>query len=89
VRYGETWLAVKQRIQSRLGVNDRDWEKIKVTVVSQGFTLYLEDDEETVKSEHFYSATEIGKPWLGLDHVNKVPKKSRHSTVEKSIKIYN
>ncbi|ODN03308.1 Ubiquitin carboxyl-terminal hydrolase 7 [Orchesella cincta] len=93
VRYGETWSAVKQKIQNRLGVNEKDWAKIKVALVSQGTPVFLEKDEDetAVKPEHFqsYSQAYSGKPWLGVDHVNKAPKRSRYSTLEKAIKIYN
>ncbi len=30
----------------------------------------------------------MGMPWLGLDHVNKNPKRTRY-TLEKAIKIHN
>ena len=29
------------------------------------------------------------KPWLGLEHVNKAPKRSRYNYLEKAIKIHN
>jgi len=29
------------------------------------------------------------RPWLGIDHVNKAPKRTRYSYYEKAIKIYN
>lgn len=29
------------------------------------------------------------KPWIGLEHVNKAPKRSRFNYLEKAIKIYN
>lgn len=35
------------------------------------------------------SSTTPQKPWLGLDHVNKAPKRSRINYLEKAIKIYN
>jgi len=86
VRYGETWSAVKQKIQTRLGVNEKDWTRIKVALVSLGIPAFLEkeEDEMAVKPEHFhsYSQTYSGKPWLGVDHVNKAPKRSWYSTLE-------
>lgn len=30
-----------------------------------------------------------GRPWLGLEHINKTPKRSRVNYLEKAIKIYN
>lgn len=29
------------------------------------------------------------RPWLGLDHFNKAPKRSRYTYLEKAIKIHN
>lgn len=28
-------------------------------------------------------------PWLGLEHINKAPKRSRYNYLEKPIKIHN
>lgn len=93
MRYGENWSSVKQKIQNRLGVNEKDWAKIKIALVSQGTPVFLEKDEDDtpVKPEHFqsYSQSYSGRPWIGVDHVNKAPKRSRYSTLEKAIKIYN
>lgn len=30
-----------------------------------------------------------GRPWLGLEHINKTPKRTRVNYLEKAIKIYN
>ena len=38
----------------------------------------------------FYSEPLVQmRPWLGIDHVNKAPKRTRYSYYEKAIKIYN
>ena len=29
------------------------------------------------------------RPWLGMDHINKTPKRSRYIYTEKAIKIHN
>jgi ubiquitin carboxyl-terminal hydrolase 7 len=82
-----------QRIQSRLGLNDKDWSKIRVALVQQGTANFIDKDEEEVqlKAEDFqnYSGNLTGRPWIGVEHVNKAPKRSRYSTLEKAIKIYN
>lgn len=36
-----------------------------------------------------WSGGTTSKPWLGLEHVNKAPKRSRFNYLEKAIKIYN
>jgi len=93
VRYGETWASVKQRLQARLGMNEKDWAKVRIALVQQGTPNFVEKEEEeaTVKAENFttFSGGFQGRPWIGIEHVNKAPKRSRYSTLEKAIKIYN
>jgi len=93
VRSGETWGSIKSRIQTRLGLNDKDWSKIRVALVSQMNTTFIEkeEDETALKSEVFTSFSHNLKTncWIGVEHVNKAPKRSRYSTLEKAIKIYN
>jgi len=98
VRFGETWNSVKSRLQSKLGVNDKDWSKMRVALVQAGTVSFLDSEEYgdmPVKPEHFASSSNYnshtfsGKPWIGIEHVNKAPKRSRYSNIEKAIKIYN
>ena len=74
-------------------MNEKDWAKIRIALVQQGTPNFLEkeDEEVVVKPENFnsYSGSFSGRPWIGVDHVNKAPKRSRYSTLEKAIKIYN
>jgi len=81
-------------LQSKLCVNEKDWSKIRVALVQQGTPTFLdkeEDNELVVKPENFssYAQSFNGRPWIGIEHVNKAPKRSRYSTLEKAIKIYN
>lgn len=82
-----------QRIQTRLGINEKDWTKIRVALVQQGTVRFIEKEEEEIllKQENFatYTNSLSGRPWIGVEHVNKAPKRSRYSTLEKAIKIYN
>ena len=82
-----------QRIQTRLGLNEKDWAKMRVALVQQGTANFIEKEEENqiLKQDHFsnYSGNLQGRPWIGVEHVNKAPKRSRYSTLEKAIKIYN
>jgi ubiquitin carboxyl-terminal hydrolase 7 len=93
IKFGELWSHVKQRIQSRLGMNEKDWAKIRIALVQQGSPNFLEkeDEEVVIKPDIFnsYSGSFNSKPWIGVEHVNKAPKRSRYSTLEKAIKIYN
>lgn len=76
-----------------MAMNDKDFAKIRLALVAQGSANFLEKDEEEkeIKQEHFsnYSGAFQGRPWIGVEHVNKAPKRSRYSTLEKAIKIYN
>jgi ubiquitin carboxyl-terminal hydrolase 7 len=73
---------------------------MRVALVQQGTPTFLdkeEDAELAVKPENFLSGnystnashTFNGRAWIGIEHVNKAPKRSRYSTLEKAIKIYN
>lgn len=48
-------------------------------------------DVENVISAGFplSPAASQNRPWLGLEHINKAPKRSRINYLEKAIKIYN
>lgn len=48
---------------------------------------YLHLFEYTVS--FFLACAAMQRPWLGLDHVNKAPKRPRINYLEKAIKIYN
>lgn len=43
----------------------------------------------TVNDLHISGANMQARPWLGLDHVNKTPKRTRYNYLEKAIKIHN
>lgn len=70
---------------------------MRVALVQQGTPQFLDKEEDAdivVKPENFASSYAVpqaynGRPWIGIEHVNKAPKRSRYSTLEKAIKIYN
>ncbi len=111
-----------ERIQKRLEVPDKEFEKYKFAVVvmtrirnlteTPELTLNLEDFKPPLNQRtyltfllsiicvsqliqvqiHFFFCSEPlvqMRPWLGIDHVNKAPKRTRYSYYEKAIKIYN
>ncbi|ORX89747.1 ubiquitin carboxyl-terminal hydrolase 5 [Basidiobolus meristosporus CBS 931.73] len=84
VKKDEPFSETKKRLQSRLGMNDKDFSKIKLALVSfSGLNKpkYLEDDE-------VLSETECRPDdFLGLDHPDRTPRASRFG--EKAIKIFN
>nr|CAD7425914.1 unnamed protein product [Timema monikensis] len=68
--------------------------KFKFALVILGRPQFINEDVESFMSlQDFKTHTSQGstapRPWLGLEHVNKAPKRSRFNFVEKAIKIYN
>ncbi|KMZ09438.1 ubiquitin carboxyl-terminal hydrolase 7 isoform X2 [Drosophila simulans] len=87
-RQGEPYGAVKQRIQRRLNVQDKEWENYKFCVISMGHNADV-NDNTPVDLEVYRSWTSGQLPFFGLDHINKSRKRSSLNFSEKAIKIYN
>jgi len=94
-RQGEKVKEVRKRLQDRLAVPDKEWEKYRVALVIQMKPYYLDDEEEKIfnikefRGMNACIQSQNNRPWIGLEHVNKgANKRSRYST-EKAIKIYN
>ena len=62
--------------------------KYRFAVISMGTANYIPDDENTLFD---LSGSTGFQPWLGIDHANKNANKtkSRYSSMEKAIKIFN
>lgn len=94
-KQGESFLKLKDRLQKKLEVIGKEYEKYKFAIVTLGRAQFLpEDTEYTVNLQDFRPHPQPGssmqtRPWLGLEHVNKAPKRSRYNYLEKAIKIYN
>jgi len=95
IKNGETLTKVKERIQKKIDVPDKEFEKYKFAIVLMGRQTYLPEDKEyiiDINDFHVHHGQAIqshARPWLGLDHVNKTPKRARHNYLEKAIKIHN
>lgn len=50
---------------------------------------FIDDPDFVMNIQELKSSSCNVKPWLGLEHVNKAPKRSRFNYLEKAIKIYN
>ncbi|OUC45291.1 MATH domain protein [Trichinella nativa] len=91
VKNGEPFGSVKQRIQRILEVSDKEFEKFKFALCTVSRTTYFENENFIINLTDFtashFSAT--AKPWLGLDHVNKMAKGRGMHTLEKAIVIHN
>jgi len=95
LKQGDTLGQVKQRIQQRLQMGEKEWDKVRLAFVIQGKAHYVEEDDRTVNTKEFRGLAlqsqvqNSGKPWIGLEHTNKANKRSRYNYMEKAIKIYN
>ena len=109
------WFPFSERIQKRLEVNEKEFEKYKFAVVvmtrirvlteTPDLTLNLDDFKPPLNQRNLFTHSKWMnslltvlflsepivqmRPWLGIDHVNKAPKRTRYSYYEKAIKIYN
>ncbi|KAJ3080058.1 hypothetical protein HK102_003345, partial [Quaeritorhiza haematococci] len=84
LHHGEMFSETKKRLQARLGMNDKDFGKVKFAWVPHTGAKwrYLEDDD-------IVADLEIGpQDYLGLDHVDKSGRNGRLGTFEKAIKIF-
>ncbi|CAG8737552.1 19364_t:CDS:10, partial [Gigaspora margarita] len=74
IKADEPFSATKLRLQSRLGMNEKDFSKVKVAIVqalSYAKPQYIEDDN-FVLSDHKWT-----DELLGLDHVDKTGRAGR------------
>jgi ubiquitin carboxyl-terminal hydrolase 7 len=97
VKNGERLSSVIEKIQSRLSVPEKEFDKWKFAIVQaiQVLKYYSEEEDDPILFSHFFlnpsrgiTFPRMGTPWFGLEHVNKNPKRMRY-TVEKAIKIHN
>jgi len=94
IKNGEPLAKLRERLQDRLEIPEKEFEKFKLAIVMMGRQTYLPDDYVVVLDE-FQPHTQVPgvqthmRPWLGLDHINKTPKRSRYNYLEKAIKIHN
>lgn len=94
IKHREPFSKVKDRIQRKLDVPDKEFEKYKFAIVVMGRAQFIEDSEYVVNLSDFTAQAPQGaamhpRPWLGIEHVNKAPKRSRYTYLEKAIKIHN
>eukprot|EP00731_Ephydatia_muelleri_P029201 Em0020g845a len=94
---GERLSKVKGKIQAMLDIQDKEFDKWKFAIVQtiQPFQYLSEENDDPLHLAHFLinpsrgiHFPRLGMPWLGLDHINKNPKRTRYM-LEKAIKIHN
>ncbi|PAA90249.1 hypothetical protein BOX15_Mlig023590g1, partial [Macrostomum lignano] len=91
IRDGEQFSALKSRIQKRLEVPDSEMEKWRFAIVSSRGPNWLENEEQTIVKLSYFKpeGSNNNRPYLGLEHVNKIVKRPRIAYPEKPIKIHN
>lgn len=96
IKQNEPFSAVKERVQKKLDIPDKEFEKYKFAVVVMGRVEHISDEDQNIrvdldifKPHAIQGANMQARPWLGLDHVNKTPKRTRYNYLEKAIKIHN
>ncbi|XP_077591421.1 ubiquitin carboxyl-terminal hydrolase 7 isoform X2 [Stigmatopora nigra] len=92
IRQGESFREVVRRIQAMLDIQEKEFEKFKFAIVMMGRHQYITEDEYEVNLKDFEPQPgnmSHPRPWLGLDHFNKAPKRGRYTYLEKAIKIHN
>jgi ubiquitin carboxyl-terminal hydrolase 7 len=86
---GETIQSVQDRVRKKLVIPDKEFDKIKFSLVSMGKVTYFPEDPSMQLTLSDFQSNTAQPYWLGLDHVNKAPKRTRYAYTEKAIKIHN
>ncbi|CAN8002794.1 unnamed protein product [Ixodes hexagonus] len=94
IKHREPFSKVRDRIQKKLDIPEKEFEKYKFAIVVMGRAQFIEDADYVVNLQDFMPQPPQGaamhpRPWLGIEHINKAPKRSRYNYLEKAIKIHN
>uniref|UniRef100_A0A672S0C6 Ubiquitin carboxyl-terminal hydrolase n=1 Tax=Sinocyclocheilus grahami TaxID=75366 RepID=A0A672S0C6_SINGR len=86
IRQGEPFREVMKRIQSMLDIQEKEFEKVRSFSISRHWVYVCANLAVCCP---FSGNMSHPRPWLGLDHFNKAPKRGRYTYLEKAIKIHN
>lgn len=89
IKHGEPFSKVKDRIFKKLDIQEKEFEKFKFAIITSRCKFIGDDADCVMNINELRGSSANVKPWLGLEHVNKAPKRSRFNYLEKAIKIYN
>ncbi|XP_014255041.1 ubiquitin carboxyl-terminal hydrolase 7 isoform X2 [Cimex lectularius] len=94
VKNREPFPSMKEKLYKKLCIQEKEFEKFKFALICGGRPHYISDDSDfTIKLSEFtqnQSGSNVQtRPWIGLEHINKAPKRGRFNYLEKAIKIYN
>ncbi|KAJ3210298.1 hypothetical protein HDU67_005417 [Dinochytrium kinnereticum] len=85
LRHGEMFSATKERIQAKLGMNEKDFAKAKFFIVPGGFGKPKPIEDGDILADYEF----LPSDYVGMDHIDKSGKTNRPGGVEKAIKIFN
>jgi len=88
----DTIQSLKDRMKEKLGAADKEFEKIKFALISNGKINPFPDEPDRRLVLTDFQGISLSQPvtrWIGLDHINKAPKRHRYAYTEKAIKIHN
>ncbi|KAK7111658.1 ubiquitin carboxyl-terminal hydrolase 7-like isoform X1 [Littorina saxatilis] len=95
IKHNEPFYKIRERIQKKIDVPEKEFEKYKFAVIVMGRQEYVTEEDKPINLTQFMPQHLHGnhnmqaRPWLGIDHVNKTAKRTRYSYQEKAIKIHN
>lgn len=94
---GENLSKIAERVQSLLEIGEKEFDKWRFAIVETVAPIHYlsEENDDPVYFSYFLidpkkgiQFPHNGLPLLGIDHINKNPKRTRY-TAEKAIKIHN
>ena len=101
IKHGEPFSKMKERLFKRLDIQEKEFEKFKFAIVTANKANFINEPPDYCMDITEFKSQQnqifplsnpnasLQKPWLGLEHINKAPKRSRINYLEKAIKIYN
>ncbi|KAI8880799.1 cysteine proteinase [Backusella circina FSU 941] len=76
LKKGESLEDTKKRLQARTGLDDKEWSKVKLYLVSDDQKLAINDDDESLSTD--FEPTKQDS--LGLEHIDKSIKSDRNGS---------
>jgi len=84
LKKGEPFKETHQRLQKKLGLSDKEFEKYKIALVSYSRPTYFTAEDDSTLNEHKFASHE----YLGLDHLDR-SRSNRSYYAEKAIVFKN
>ncbi|KNC97639.1 uncharacterized protein SPPG_07108 [Spizellomyces punctatus DAOM BR117] len=87
VRNGEPFTVTKKRLQERMGMNEKDFAKVKFAVIPAD-QRYSTAKPRPIEDDEVLAALPWDGAVLGCDHIDKTGRNGRLGSFEKAIKIF-